>query len=61
MLLHGNPAVEIFNGLKLAAGGELGIGVGEEDWGSGEREVLEGFIGRTEGLVDLVVARFGDS
>ena len=61
VLLHGNPAVEIFNGLKLAAGGELGIGVGEEDWGSGEREVLEGFIGRTEGLVDLVVGRFGDS
>ena len=61
VLLHGNPAVDIFNGLKLAAGGELGIGVGEEDWGSGEREVLEGFIGRTEGLVDLVVARFGDS
>ena len=59
-MLHGNPAVDIFNGLKLAAGGELGIGVGEEDWGSGEREVLEGFIGRTEGLVDLVVARFGD-
>ncbi|CAD6582292.1 MAG: hypothetical protein ASARMPREDX12_000895 [Alectoria sarmentosa] len=61
VLLHGNPAVDMFNGLKLAAGGELGIGVGEEDWGSGEREVLEGFIGRTEGLVDLVVARFGDS
>ena len=61
MLLHGNPAVDIFNGLKLAAGGELGIGVGEEDWGSGEREVLEGFVRRTEGLVDLVVARFGDS
>lgn len=61
VLLHGNPAVDIFNGLKLAAGGELGIGVGEEDWGSGEREVLEGFIGRTEGLVDLVVSRFGGS
>ena len=60
VLLHGNPAVEVFNGLKLAAGGELGIGAGEEDWGSGEREVFEGFIGRTEGLVDLVVARFGD-
>ncbi|KAL6714994.1 hypothetical protein ACLMJK_007254 [Lecanora helva] len=57
VLLHGNPAVDIFNGLKLAAGGELGIGVGEEEWGSGEREVLEGFIGRTEGLVDLVVSR----
>lgn len=59
--LHGNPAVDIFNGLKLAAGGELGIGVGEEEWGSGEREVLEGFVGRTEGLVDLVVARFGEA
>ncbi len=61
VLLHGNPAVDVFNGLKLAAGGELGIGVGEEEWGSGEREVLEGFIERTAGLVDLVVARFGDA
>ncbi|MCJ1389207.1 hypothetical protein MMC18_002062 [Xylographa bjoerkii] len=61
VLLHGNPAVEIYNGLKLAAGGELGIGVGEEDWGSGEREVLEGFIERTEGLVDILVSRFGDA
>ena len=61
VLLSGNPAVDIYNGLKLAAGGELGIGVGEEEWGSGEREVLEGFIGRTEGLVDLIVSRFGDS
>lgn len=61
VMLHGNPAVDVYNGLKLAAGGELGIGVGEEDWGSGEREVLEGFIGRTEGLVDLVVSRFGDA
>ena len=60
VLLHGNPAVDIFNGLKLAAGGELGIGEGEEQWGSGEREVLEGFIERTGGLVDLVVSRFGD-
>ena len=60
VLLHGNPAVDIYNGLKLAAGGELGIGVGEEEWGSGEREVLEGFIGRTDGLVDMVVSRFGD-
>lgn len=58
VLLHGNPAVDICNGLKLAAGGELGIGVGEEEWGSGEREVLEGFIARTEGLVDMVVSRF---
>ena len=61
VLLTGNPAVDIFNGLKLAAGGELGIGVGEEDWGSGEREVLEGFIGRTEGLVELIVSRFGEA
>ena len=61
MLLHGNPAVDIFNGLKLAAGGELGMGEGEEEWGSGEREVLEGFIERTTGLVDLLVSRFGDT
>jgi len=60
VLLHGNPAVDIYNGLKLAAGGELGIGVGEEDWGSGEREVLEDFIRRTDGVVDVVVSRFGD-
>ena len=53
--------MDIYNGLKLAAGGELGIGVGEEDWGSGEREVLEGFIERTDGLVDLIVSRFGDA
>lgn len=60
VLLHGNPAVDIFNGLKLAAGGELGMGEGEEEWGSGEREVLEGFIERTTGLVDLLVSRFGN-
>ncbi|KAF2420555.1 hypothetical protein EJ08DRAFT_642037 [Tothia fuscella] len=60
VLLHGNPAVDIYGGLKLAAGGELGIGVGEEEWGSGEREVLEDFAARTEGLVDLVVSRFGE-
>lgn len=60
VLLHGNPAVDICSGLKLAAGGELGIGVGEEEWGSGEREVLEDFIVRTEGLVDMVVSRFTD-
>lgn len=53
--------MDVFNGLKLAAGGELGVGVGEEEWGSGEREVLEGFIERTNGLVDLVVSRFGDA
>ncbi|MCJ1448281.1 MAG: hypothetical protein MMC23_008796 [Stictis urceolatum] len=60
VLFHGSPAVDIFDGLKLAAGGELGIGVGEEEWGSGEREVLEGFIDRTEGLTDVVVSRFGE-
>ena len=61
LLLHGNPAADIYNGIKLAAGGELGIGVGEEDWGSGEREVLEDFVSRTEGLVELLVSRFGDA
>lgn len=60
VLLGGNPVVEMYNGVKLSAGGELGIGVGEEEWGSGEREVLEDFVSRTEGLVDLVVSRFGD-
>ncbi|KAF2280579.1 uncharacterized protein EI97DRAFT_367135 [Westerdykella ornata] len=60
VLLHGSPAVDIFRGLKLAAGGELGVGVGEEDWGSGEREVLEDFARRTEGLVDIIVSRFGE-
>lgn len=60
-MLNGNPALGLFNGLKLAAGGELGVGVGEEEWGSGEREVLEAFIGRTEGLVDMIVSRFGDA
>jgi hypothetical protein len=60
VLLHGNPAVEVFGGLKLAAGGELGMGVGEEEWGSGEREVLEDFARRTDGLVDLMVSRFGE-
>ena len=59
-MLHGSPAVDIFGGIKLAAGGELGIGVGEEEWGSGEREVLEDYARRTEGLVDIVVSRFGE-
>ena len=27
VLLSGNPAVEIYNGIKLSAGGELGVGV----------------------------------
>ena len=61
VLLHGSPAVDMFNGLKLAAGGELGMGVGEEEWGSSERDVLEDFCRRTEGLVDVVVSRFGEA
>lgn len=60
VLLHGNPTVDMYHGIKLSAGGELGIGVGEEEWGSGEREVFEDFAGRTEGLVDMVVSRFGE-
>ncbi|KAL5337014.1 hypothetical protein BJX70DRAFT_256497 [Aspergillus crustosus] len=60
VLLSGNPTIEMYNGIKLSAGGELGVGVGEEERGSGEREVLEDFILRTDGLVDLVVSRFGD-
>ncbi|OKL58936.1 hypothetical protein UA08_05645 [Talaromyces atroroseus] len=61
VLLNGNPATDLFNGVKLAVGGELGIGVGEEEWGSGEREVLEDYVARTHGLVDMVVSRFGDA
>jgi hypothetical protein len=61
VLLHGSPAVDIYSGMKLAAGGELGMGVGEEDWGSSERDVLEDFARRTEGLVDVMVSRFGDA
>jgi len=59
VLLHGNPACDVFGGIKLAASGELGIGVGEEERGSGEREVLEGLVERVEGLVDVVVGRYG--
>ena len=33
--------------------------MGEEEWGSGEREVLEDFIARTPGLLDIVVCRYG--
>lgn len=58
--LHGTPATDFLGGMKLAAGGELGVGVGEEEWGSGEREVLEDFARRTDGLVDLFVTRYGD-
>lgn len=59
VMLHGNPARDIFGGINVAASGELGVGVGEEDRGSGERDVLEGLVSRVEGLVDLVVSRFG--
>ncbi|KHN96613.1 uncharacterized protein MAM_05556 [Metarhizium album ARSEF 1941] len=59
VMLHGNPARSIFGGINVAASGELGVGVGEEERGSGEREVLEGLVGRIEGLVDLVVSKFG--
>ncbi|TGJ82242.1 hypothetical protein E0Z10_g6527 [Xylaria hypoxylon] len=61
VMLHGIPASNVFRGIKMAASGELGVGVGEEDRGSGEREVLEGFVDRIEGLTDLVVSRFGSS
>ncbi|KAM3547593.1 hypothetical protein ARSEF4850_009926 [Beauveria asiatica] len=57
--LHGNPARDIYQGINIAASGELGVGVGEEERGSGEREVLEGLVGRTEGLVDVMVSKFG--
>ncbi|KAK2590628.1 hypothetical protein QQS21_011694 [Conoideocrella luteorostrata] len=59
VMLHGNPVRNIFGGINIAASGELGVGVGEEERGSGEREVLEGLVGRIEGLVDLVVSKFG--
>jgi hypothetical protein len=61
VLLHGSPAVDMYGGMKLAAGGELGMGVGEEDWGSSERDVLEDFARRTEGLVDVMVSRFDEA
>ena len=60
VLMHGSPANGLYGGIKVAACGELGVGVGEEERGSGEREVLEGFVGRIEGLVDVIVSRFGD-
>ena len=60
VMLHGNPARDVLGGINIAASGELGVGVGEEDRGSGERDVLEGLVGRIEGLVDLVVSKFGD-
>ncbi|KAK2003234.1 hypothetical protein LX36DRAFT_156071 [Colletotrichum falcatum] len=61
VMLQGNPVRSIFGGINIAASGELGIGVGEEERGSGERDVLEGLVGRVEGLVDVVVSKFGSS
>ncbi|KAK3670506.1 hypothetical protein LTR78_009610 [Recurvomyces mirabilis] len=61
VLLHANPAADVFSGIQLASGGELGFGVGEEEWGSGERDVLEDLVSRTEGLVDAVVSRYGEA
>jgi hypothetical protein len=61
VMLHGNPACAVLGGIKMAACGELGVGVGEEERGSGEREVLEGFVDRVEGLLDLVVSKFGEA
>ena len=37
------------------------MGVGEEEWGSSERDVLEDFARRTEGLIDVMVSRFGEA
>ncbi|TGO54918.1 hypothetical protein BOTNAR_0256g00030 [Botryotinia narcissicola] len=61
VLMHGNPANNLYGGIKVAACGELGVGVGEEERGSGEREVFEGFVGQMDGLVDVMVSRFGDA
>lgn len=58
-MLHGSPARNVFGGIKIAACGELGIGVGEEERGSAERQVLEAMVERTDGLVDLVVCKYG--
>ncbi|KAK1700276.1 hypothetical protein BDP55DRAFT_625868 [Colletotrichum godetiae] len=59
VMLQGNPIRTVFGGINIAASGELGIGVGEEERGSGEREVLESLVARIEGLKDIVVSKFG--
>ena len=58
VLLHESPIQDLYGGIKLAAAGELGIGVGEEENGSGEREALEGMIRGLDGLVDMTASRF---
>ncbi|RKF75421.1 putative vacuolar fusion protein ccz1 protein [Golovinomyces cichoracearum] len=60
VLMHGNPANSLYLGVKLAPCGELGIGVGEESRCSAEREVLEGLGHQVEGMVDIIVSKFGD-
>ncbi|KAM0287514.1 hypothetical protein ACHAQH_000468 [Verticillium albo-atrum] len=59
VMLQGNPTRSLLGGINIAASSELGIGVGEEDRGSGERDVLEGLVGRIEGLQDLIISKFG--
>lgn len=61
VMLHGDPAYSVLGGIKVAACGELGVGESEKERGSAERKVLQELVGRTEGLVDLVVARYGDA
>lgn len=60
VLLHGNPVVDVLRGIKLALGGELGIGAGEEYRGSKERDSLENLITKSDGMTDLIVSRFED-
>lgn len=61
VMLHGNPTADAIAGVRLAGAGELGVGVGEEDWGSAEREYLEELTRTTDGLVDMVVYRSGSN
>ncbi|EGY18278.1 hypothetical protein VD0002_g9176 [Verticillium dahliae] len=61
VMLQGNPTRSLLGSINIAASSELGIGVGEEERGSGERDVLEGLVGRIEGLQDLIISRFGSN
>lgn len=60
VMFYGNFIWVVFGGINVVGFGELGFGVGEEEWGSGEWEVFEGLVGWIEGLVDLVVFKFGE-